>query len=600
MSSAKTRPSSRARPEVSRRERRGVTVRAPSRPPGDGNLCDRSAVDWLREQEALIEEARRRARRRRQRYGTLALLGATAAVVVGFVRVGGVDPRDVSGIPAPFGQGAPSRAALTPAPGNRYSEAPLISADGRFLAFDSHASNLVADDTNGRNDVFIRDRTSGKTTRVSVRTGGEQSNDASYLRAISADGRFVVFSSFASNLVAGDTDRCNGERLSCSDLFVRDRATEKTTRASVRSGGKQANGNSGEAAISADGRFVAFSSYASNLVPGDTNICVQKHLGGTAPRRNPCADVFVRDRATGKIERVSVSSRDKQANGDSGLRGLAISGDGRYVAFGSDASNLVAGDTNKECLSPFVRAHYSNDRVHYNCGDVFVRDRRSGKTTRASVGSGGKQLNGTSYEPSISADGRFVAFSSEASNLVVGDTNSCSRLNCPDVFVRDRVTGKTTLVSLSSDGTQVNGPSSEPSISADGRYVAFASFGATLMADDTNTCATVGRKERSACQDVFVLDRATGKTERVSVSSAGEQANGYSANPTISADGHFVTFSSAASNLVHGDTNNLRDVFARDRATGMTSLVSIRQTRPVRLGEPGRTPSGPRLGHGSD
>jgi Tol biopolymer transport system component len=602
MTSPTTRPRNRPRREGSRRRRCGGAVLVPPRPADPGDLPGRSEVEWLREQEALIEEARRRARRRRQRYGALALLGGTVIVVVGFVRVGGVDPRDVSGISAPFGQGAPSRAALAPAPGNRYSEAPLISADGRFLAFDSHASNLVAGDTNGRNDVFVRDRTSRKTTRVSVRTGGEQGNDASYLRAISDDGRFVVFSSYASNLVAGDTDGCNGERLTCSDVFVRDRMSGKTTRVSVGNGGKLANGDSSEAAISADGRFVVFSSYASNLIAGDTNKCVQKYLGGAAlsSRRYSCADVFVRDRATGRTERVSVSGRDLQANGQSGLRGLAISADGRFVAFGSEASNLVASDTNKECFSPIVRAHYSNDRVRYNCGDVFVRDRMTGRTTRASVGSGGKQANGASYEPSISADGRFVAFSSEASNLVAGDIDSCPGMNCPEVFIRDRVTGKTTRVSLSSDGKQVSGPSSEPSISADGRYVAFSSYAAGLVAADTNTCVTVGQREKFACRDVFVRDRATGRTERVSVSSAGEQANGYSDNPTISADGHFVTFSSAASNLVHGDTNNLRDVFARDRATGTTSLVSIRQTRPARLGRSGRAPSSPRLGDESN
>ena len=431
MSTPKIRPRNRLRSEGPPRRRSGPAVGTPPRPPGNGDLRYPSAVEWLREQQALIEEARRRARRRRQRYGALALLGVTAAVVVGFVRVSGVDPRDVSGASAPFGQGgAASQAAL--APGNRYSEAPLISADGRFLAFDSHASNLVAGDTNGRNDVFVRDRVSGKTTRVSVRTGGEQGNEASYLRAISADGRFVVFSSYASNLVAGDTDGCNGERLTCSDVFVRDRVTGKTTRASVQSGAKQANGNSGEAAISADGRFVAFSSYASNLVAGDTNKCVQKYLGGRRPSasRYPCADVFVRDRATGKIERVSVSSRDTQANGDSGLRGLAISGDGRYVAFTSYASNLVAGDTDG-C---------NGERL--TCSDVFVRDRVTGKTTRASAGSGGKQTDGNSYEPSISADGRFVAFSSEASNLVAGDANGCGQ-TC---VVRLRATGKTERV----------------------------------------------------------------------------------------------------------------------------------------------------------
>ncbi len=460
-------------------------------------------------------------------------------------------------------------------PGNRYSEAPLISADGRFLALDSHASNLVAGDTNGRNDVFVRDRATGKTTRVSVRTGGEQGSDASYVRAISSDGRYVVFSSYASNLVAGDTDGCNGERLTCSDVFVRDRMSGKTTRVSVSNGGRQANGNSGEAAISASGRFVAFSSEASNLVAGDTNKCVQKYPAGTAPsaKRYPCADVFVRDRVTGKTERVSVSSRDTQANGDSGRRGLAISADGRYVAFDSEASNLVGEDTN-ECFSP-LRAHSPNDRVHYNCGDVFVHDRVTGTTTRVSVSNSGKQANGASSEPSISADGRYVAFSSEASNLVAGDTNSCGRMNCPDVFVRDRATGTTTRVSVSNGGKQASGPSFEPSISADGRYVAFASYAANLVADDTNTCPTVGQRVKFACPDVFVRDRATGKTDRVSVSNSGKQANGYSDNPAISADGHVVAFSSAASNLVDGDTNKLRDVFARDRATGTTTLVSI-------------------------
>jgi Tol biopolymer transport system component len=535
-----------------------VTVRVPPRPPGPDDLGDRSAVEALREQQALIEEARRRARRRRQRYAVFALLGVgVAAGAIGFARVGGHSRgAGASGGSVPSGQGPASRTVLTA--GNRYSEAPSINADGRFLAFDSHASNLIAGDTNERNDVFVRDRLGGKTTRVSVRTGGEQGSDASYVRGISADGRFVVFSSYASNLVAGDTDECNGRGpVSCSDVFVRDRMTGKTTRVSVGIGGKQANGNSGEAAISADGRFVAFSSYASNLVAGDNNNCVKKY-----PGRYPCADVFVHDRATGKTERVSVSSGGAQANGDSGRGRLAISANGRYVAFVSDASNLVAGDTNHECFD-------SNDRVHYNCGDVFVRDRATEKTTRVSVSSGGTQANGASSEPSISADGRFVTFSSAASNLVAGDTSSCVRMNCSDVFVRDRATGKTTLVSASSGGTQANGPSSEPSISADGRFVAFSSYAANLVAGDTSSCA------RMNCSDVFVRDRATGQTTRVSVSSAGKQANGSSDNPSISADGHVVAFSSAASNLVNGDTNKLRDVFVRDRAAGTTSLVSI-------------------------
>jgi Tol biopolymer transport system component len=568
MNSLRTRPSNRPRRDRIRR-RSDVAVRTPSRRPWLGNSGDHlAAFDW---HQALIEEARRRARRRRQRFAVLALLGgATIALVLGLVRGSGVDQRQVSSGSDPSGQGgAAAKAAM--APGNRYSEAPLISADGLVVAFDSHASNLVAGDTNGRNDVFVRDRRSGKTTRVSVRTSGEQSNDASYLRAISDDGRFVVFSSYASNLVAGDTAGCsNGASLTCSDVFVRDLISGETTRASLGSGGKQANGNSGEAAISANGRFVAFSSYASNLVAGDTNKCVKKYPKGisASASRYECADVFVRDRATSKIELVSVSSRATQANGDSGLRGLAISGNGRYVAFASEASNLVAA-AGARCTEARL--------ARVTCSDVFVRDRVTGETTRVSVGNGGEQANGASYEPSISADGRFVAFTSEASNLVVGDTNSCPRLGCPDVFVRDRAIGKTTRVSLSSDGKRLSGPSFEPSISADGRYVVFA---ATLVVDGAKTCAAVAQRETVACRDVFVRDRATGKTERVSVSSAGEQANGYSDNPAISADGRFVIFSSAASGLVFGDTNNLRDVFARDRAAGTTSLVSLARTRP--------------------
>jgi Tol biopolymer transport system component len=224
--------------------------------------------------------------------------------------------------------------------------------------------------------------------------------------------------------------------------------------------------------------------------------------------------------------RVSVSSSDTQANSRS--MSPAISADGRYVAFESYASNLVAGDT--------------NDRR-----DVFVGDRVTGTTERVSVSSSGTQANSRSMSPAISADGRYVAFNSDARNLVAGDTNRAQ-----DVFVHNRSTGTTRRVSKSSSGTQANQRSSTGGISADGRYVAFESWASNLVAGDTN--------DRS---DVFVRDRATGTTQRVSVSSAGTQANQGSWDPAVSADGRYVAFGSYASNLVAGDTNDVGDVFLR-------------------------------------
>jgi Tol biopolymer transport system component len=270
----------------------------------------------------------------------------------------------------------------------------------------------------------------GATTRVSVATGGTQANNYSGPSAISADGRYVAFESLASNLVAGDT---NGVQ----DVFVRDQVNGYTTRVSIATGGAQANGGSSGASISADGRYVAFQSDAGNLVPGDTN---------GAP------DVFVRDRVTGATTRVSVATGGTQANNNS--QRSAISADGRYVAFSSDANNLVAGDTN-------------------GCDDVFVHDRDTGATTRVNVATDGTQANeNCRYNPltlgvAISADGRYVAFDSTAGNLVAGGAASPR-----DVFVRDRVTGATTRVSVPS-GSPDFGGSYSPAISADGRYVAF-------------------------------------------------------------------------------------------------------------------------------
>ncbi|MEG4534044.1 calcium-binding protein [Microcoleus sp. D2_18a_D3] len=358
-------------------------------------------------------------------------------------------------------------------------------------------------------------------TRVSVDSAGNQGNNGSGDPSISGDGRFVAFASRAPNLVPGDSN-------ASLDIFVRDLLTNTTTRVSVDSAGNPGNGESYVPSISGDGRFVVFASDAANLVPGDTN---------------GSRDIFVRDTRSNTTTRVSVDSAGNQGNGISNppLSKPSISTDGRFVAFVSTASNLVPGDTN-------IR------------DDIFVRDLSTNTTTRVSVDSAGNQGNNNSISTSISGDGRFVAFSSDATNLVPGDTNSST-----DIFVRDLLTNTITRASVDSAGNQGNGLSGFPSISADGRFVAFSSIAANLVPGDTNNNT-----------DIFVRDLSTNTTTRVSVDSAGNQANNNSfAIASISDDGRFVAFNSAATNLVPGDTNGSRDIFVRDTRANTTTRVSV-------------------------
>ena len=245
------------------------------------------------------------------------------------------------------------------------------------------------------------------------------------------------------------------------------------------------------------------------------------------------------------ITRVSVANDGTQGNGEAYSLFPSISADGRFVAFGSEATNLVPDDTNGK-------------------SDIFVHDRETGQTTRISVASDGSQADGVqSGGSSISADGRFVAFASYATNLVPGDNNDKA-----DIFVHDRETGQTTRVSVAGDGSQGNGGSFYPSLSADGRFLAFTSSSTNLVSGDTN--------EKS---DIFVHDRQTGQITRVSVASDGSQGNDSCDYPSISADGRSVVFSSYSTNLVPGDTNNKADVFVHDRETGQTTAGLCSQRR---------------------
>jgi Tol biopolymer transport system component len=322
-------------------------------------------------------------------------------------------------------------------------------------------------------------------------------------------------------------------------------------RISVSASGEQAKDASTSASTSADGRYTAFLSLASNLVPGDTN--------------NGC-DVFVRDNSSGAIERVSVSSTEAQVDTGFNCDAPAISADGRFVAFHSDAPGLVPNDTATN-------------------SDVFVRDRLLGTTERVSVGSDGETPlgNGTAYgnslDPAISADGRFVAFMSSGRNLIPG-----RQINETHVYVRDRLTGTTEIVSERPDGQATNGPAAQPSLSADGRYVAFVSFSSEGFVP----------RDDNFGPDVFVRDRVTGTTTAVSVTPTGglsERAGAQSLQPSISADGRYVAFSSNAGDLVPGDDFNDYDVFVRDRVAGTTRMASVTSTGEQAFGGDSTAPS---------
>jgi len=340
---------------------------------------------------------------------------------------------------------------------------PSISSDGRYIAFTSSATNLVASDTNGQRDIFLHDTQNNTTTRVSVVSGGAEAIDGdSNNPSISSDGRYIAFTSSATNLVASDT---NGQ----SDIFLHDTQLGTTTRVSVDSVGAEGDFySSGTPSISSDGRYIAFTSSATNLVAGDAN---------------GQSDIFLHDTQNNTTTRVSVDSAGLEAGGISDSP--SISSDGRYIAFASHATNLVASDTNGQ-------------------SDIFLHDTQNNTTTRVSIVSivsgGAQATGGQSYGPSISSDGRYIAFTSSATNLVAGDANGQS-----DIFLHDTQNNTTTRVSVDSAGLEAGGISDSPSISSDGRYIAFTSEAANLVSNDMN-----------GVLDVFLHDTQTTETILVS------------------------------------------------------------------------------------
>lgn len=416
--------------------------------------------------------------------------------------------------------------------GNERSSVPypplaaVVTADGRFVAFESKADNLVPDDTSRSHEfqeIFVRDMRRRTTERINVSSSGNQADQGARagddyylvfpdtdLGGISDDGRYVVFATTSSNLVPDDTNRA-------WDVFVRDRHAGTTKRISVASDGAEGNEDSFSPVISGNGKVVAFTSGASNLIQDDAN-------------RHP--DVFVHYIATGETVRVSMSSTGEEARMSKGAYSSdgsalpSISSDGAFVAFSSSAYNLVEHDTN-------------------GVEDVFVRDIDGGETRRVSISSEGAQtepievegeLYGESSNVSLSGDGSVVMFTTIASNLVAGDTNEL-----PDTFVHDMKTDKTERVSVSSDGGQVTGCTNDEcddgstggSISFDGRLVAFTSSG-NLGARDS---------EYGIEHDVYIRDRATDRTILANHRYTGAPAGFWNLHgPSLSTNGRWLVF----------------------------------------------------------
>jgi Tol biopolymer transport system component len=517
------------------------------------------------------------------------------------------------------------------------SSASQMDRTAEWVVFQSYASDLAMNDTNGVTDVFVRNMTTGQTWLVSVDLNGTTpGNGESRSPQISGDGRFVAFESVATNLVTDDTNKY-------ADVFVRDVQQSTTYLVSVnREGTGGANNASESPSLSLDGRRVAYQSLATNLVANDTNSTL---------------DVFVGDWPSGTNRLVSVRP-DGLSSGNRPSRNPMINADGRYVVFQSDASNLVPNDTNGftdiflrdldmgttipvsfhtdpvqelqgHCVNPVISP--DGRWIAFECLNIlYLWDAQSRLCTLISVGGDGAESgNGTSHSPQISEDGQRIAFVSDATNLVPGVSNSV-----PQIYLRNLKTGITTLVSVTRTGTGNRRYADFPAMTPDGSCVAYSSLDNDLVADDQNSAEDVfvwdamsgatelisthapGNESTTAAgasmmghhsmsadgrwmvfvnnasdltpngagseAKVFARDLWTGKIELVSVNTNGEASSlGPSLSPVISANGRYVAFMSAASDLTPNDTNGTYDIFVRDLELGTTILAS---TNPLEDG----------------
>ena len=549
---------------------------------------------------------------------------------------------------------------------NNHTFRGTVSRDGNRVAFSSASGNLVAGDTNGTYDIFVRNVAAATTTRVTVEVAGgdvnlldgNNANSSSYYAGISDDGNFVVYQSYANDLVLGDT---NGQ----PDIFRTNVNTLATVRVSINdddatqpNSGSYVNYYSGGGnAISADGNFITFSSPANNLVAGDLNgnwdvfvrnvsaltttlvsrgpggvqpnaftfearisatgntVCFYSEASTLGPDANFNPDIFVK---VGSADPVLVSKSSAGVPGNNYTDYPAMSANGEVVAFMTYSTNLIASDTNNtndiyihdrdaddddaldepgfvltarvseqsaggnpdgDCTGGFIAPGgpivvFESVATNLVIGDtnglsdIFRRDLLNQLTQLISVNTAGGPSDGNSFNPACSADGRFIVFQSDATNLVGTDINGTT-----DIFVRDTVAGLTFLVSVDSGGLQANGPSINPTISADGRYVAFESDADNLVATDNGFFG-----------DIFLHDRVTGTTIRVSTEAPGDpdasadqdNSNASSQVARISGDGRFVVYHGPADDIVAGDTNGAYDVFVYDRVAGTNTRASVK------------------------
>ncbi len=421
-------------------------------------------------------------------------------------------------------------------PADRASANAVITADGRFVAFHSAASNLVPNDNNNQQDIFVYDREMQIMERVSVASDGTEANNYSQYASISGDGRYVTFLSLATNLVENKDENYQ------PDVFVHDRETKTTKLVSKSLDGNTGNTKSLNPSISKDGGHIVFESFAYNLIEDD---------------KNENADIFVYTVEDEKIELVSITSDGKQANHGSSTP--AISADGRFVVYHSSARNLVPEDNKR------------SDDSEWNFSDVFLRDRKLNKTEIISVNLESMPGNHPSFHASISGDGRYIAFTSMATDLVkdypqtsiyVGGKGRVARR--VDIYVRDRETNVTRLVSATADGTPGNHQSQAPKISTDGRYVSFQSAASNFV-ENTMPGVTI---------NIYRRDLKEYKMDVITKFNGPREANVMAAHSSVSENGDMVVFDT---NYGHKGAQLARksDVYLWNAGTGELELISF-------------------------